>query len=418
MSDTSGYDDDVVTIPVASPSVDRAAAQGYLSQHRARGDKATAQFDEIMRQRAAAVDAARAQLDDTITKMRSKHEGAGLGQVNLPLLSLAAGLLSPGPPGTVSNFGSELGRGLSAMGTTIRAQRMSDTEFQRGIGELQQKSAQLADKPLADQAAIAGRRETTAEQAAAGIEKALIKADVGGAGATPAKIKEFNEWAKTNPGKSYEDFLVWYAKNVKNDKKPASLQEFDVWLESNPGKSFGDFVTEKAKGQAAGRETGKSQAEVAQTLPGMDANIDQMAANIETLKKHPGLPKAVGLLSPLTTIPGGDAADFEAALDQLKGQAFLVQFDKLRGAGAITESEGKKATDALAALSTRQSQGQFKKQLDVVLDILKRGREVARQKAGVAKPVAEAAPPVEGARKAADGKWYIEKGGKFFEVRP
>lgn len=417
MSDTSAYDDyDAVTIPLpSSQGVDKERAQGYLSQHRARSAKAETQFDAIMKRRAEAVEQARAQLDTTIATMRQKQEGSGFGQVNLPLLSLAAGLLSPAPPGTVSNFGQELGRGLSSMGSTIRAQRMSDTEFQRGIAELQQKSAQMGDKPLADEAAVMARREIAGETNAAGLERALIKADAsGGPGKDPADIKKYQEWLKDpkNAGKTFTEYREWSEKI--SARSPASLQELEE-LRKKPGMENAT-LEDLARIKATGREVGKSQGEVAQTLPSLESTVEQMTTQIEALKKHPGLPKMLGLTSVLPNIPGGDSANATALLGQLQGQAFLLQFEKLRGAGAITDIEGKKATDALAALGTAQSEKQFRQQLDLIDGILRKGIETARKRAGPAAPAET--PPMPGAKKAGDGKWYVEKEGKFFEVRP
>lgn len=376
------YDDDE---NVVTPStLDRGAAQGFLSQYRERGRRARGQFEEIMAQRRAAIDEARAAIDQTIATMRERQAG-GAGGINLPLLSLGSAMLAgPGAGGRQSTFGEDLARGLGAMGTTIRAQRMSDVDFERGVAELQRRKADLTDKPLADAQSLAGRDALAAETSAAALERALIKA--GGEGATPAKIKEFHEWRKApgNEGKTFQDFLKWRADELGADKTPAKLREFAEWKKT-PGhenKSFAEFLQDTARVTAGGKETGRSQAEIAQSLPGIDANIEQMTASINSLLNHRGLEKSVGLTSLLPDIPGGPAADFNALLETLKGQAFLTQFDKLRGAGAITEAEGKKATDAIGALSTRQSPKQFREQLGVVLGILNKGREVARQKSG------------------------------------
>lgn len=390
MSDVSGYDDDVypVTIGGAAP-VDKDVAQGFLSKYRTRADAASAQFDDLMKRREAAISVARQRLDDTIAQMREKHQG-GSGGINLPLLALGAGLLSPDPRGGTSNFAQELGRGLSSMGQTIRAQRMSDVDFLRGISELERRSAEMADAPLKDAMTLEARKQAAAEAAAAGVERQLIRA--GAPGSTPAKLKEFEEWKKSpgNEAKSYQDFLKWRADELGADKTPAIIREYTEWKKSpgNEAKSLADFYSDKARTQAGGKELGKSQAEAQLSLPDVESTIDQMASSIATLKNHPGLSKAVGWPSLLYSLPEGDPADFEALLEQFKGQAFLVQFNKLRGAGAITESEGKKATDALAALSLKQKPEAFKKNLDTALSILERGRENARKKAGTAAPAA------------------------------
>jgi hypothetical protein len=97
-------------------------------------------------------------------------------------------------------------------------------------------------------------------------------------------------------------------------------------------------------------------------------------------------------------------------LQQLKGQAFLKMFDALRGAGAITEMEGAKATDALAALPLTQSEKQFKEQLDLIDRIVKKGIETARQKAPGAP--APKAPTAGGLVKGDDGVYRFTPGGQ------
>lgn len=380
MSDVSGYEDDDVSGTVA-PAIDRARAEGFLSRYRTRADKAEAQFDALMKQRTEAISAARGRLDQTIADMRAKHSPDG--GINLPLLALGAGLLSGNPRGGPSDFGQELGRGLSSMGQTIRAQRMSDVDFLRGISDLQRRSDELADLPLKDAMAVEGRKQLTAEQQIAQMEHALIKADSTGATKRPALLLQYDEWKKApgNENKTYQDFLV-YRQQIA-ERRPADLQAYDEARRTNPSLTWEQFLEMKASSAARGKATGTSQGEAAQALPNVDSTIEQMTAGIDELKRHPGLEKAVGMGSLLYSLPGGDAANFEALLDKLKGQAFLFQFDKLRGAGAITEAEGKKATDALAALSLKQSAPQFRKNLDEVLTILNKGREVVKKKAGL-----------------------------------
>jgi len=90
--------------------------------------------------------------------------------------------------------------------------------------------------------------------------------------------------------------------------------------------------------------------------------------------EHPGLENSIGIKSSgaiLDNLPygvggpiqGTDAADFTAALKQVTGKQFLQAFETLKGGGQITEIEGTKATEALANLSTSQSEKQFRKAL-------------------------------------------------------
>lgn len=378
---TITIDDD--ELPASSGPIDRKRADAFIERQRQLGTQASGSFEDIMRQRNAAIEEARAKIDETIAQMRERHSGGGFGGVNLPLLALGAGLLQGSPPGTVSNFGQELGRGLSAMGQTIRAQRMNDVDFLSGIAGLQRAQAQLGDMPMADAAKAARERMQSAEKNQTDIEKALIKGEASGAGST-ARLKEFEEWRKEpgNEGKPFSEFMVWRSKALNNDRAPSSVAEYNKAVEGGYTGSYAKWVEEKARLGAVGRETGQAQGQAGAAIPKLDAAVDEMERDIEALKNHPGIDRAVGLMSPLPNIPGGPAADFNARLDRLKGQAFIQAFESLKGAGAITEVEGKKATDAIAALSTAQSKKQFLEQLDVVRRVINRGREVLRQRAG------------------------------------
>lgn len=78
------------------------------------------------------------------------------------------------------------------------------------------------------------------------------------------------------------------------------------------------------------------------------------------LEKSPGLSKAVGVRSAFPTIPGSDAANFEARLDTFKAQTFLPMVSSLKGMGALSDAEGKKLSDAVGALSPKMSEDAFR----------------------------------------------------------
>lgn len=78
------------------------------------------------------------------------------------------------------------------------------------------------------------------------------------------------------------------------------------------------------------------------------------------LEKSPGLSKAVGVRSAFPTVPGSDAANFEARLDTFKAQTFLPMVSSLKGMGALSDAEGKKLSDAVGALSPKMSEEAFR----------------------------------------------------------
>lgn len=135
---------------------------------------------------------------------------------------------------------------------------------------------------------------------------------------------------------------------------------------------------EQAKSQ--GRVTGR---EVATRLMSFDERIsttDQMLSVVEELTNMEGFESAVGLSANLPTFRPS-TADFEIKLEQLKGQAFLEQFNKLKGAGAITEKEGTAAAAALTALSSdralKMSEEQFLKELKTLQTVIKAAQDRA-----------------------------------------
>ena len=174
---------------------------------------------------------------------------------------------------------------------------------------------------------------------------------------------------------------------------------------------------------AAAKETGaaiaKGNVAAQQALPGVISNaqdavnlIDQMVGKQEVRDKsgkviqagteaHPGFENAVGTTwkPGFRFIPGTDAADFQALFDQVKGSAFLEAFNVLKGAGAITETEGAKATAARTRMSTAQSETEFVKAARDYQDVIRRGVETMQKKAGNIGAV----PAVPGAAPAAAG---------------
>lgn len=83
--------------------------------------------------------------------------------------------------------------------------------------------------------------------------------------------------------------------------------------------------------------------------------------SLDTITNSPGLSKAVGVRSAFPTVPGTDAANFEAQLDTFKAQTFLPMVASLKGMGALSDAEGKKLSEAVGALSPKMSETEFRK---------------------------------------------------------
>ena len=99
---------------------------------------------------------------------------------------------------------------------------------------------------------------------------------------------------------------------------------------------------------------------------------------------HGGFEQYVGIGVPyLSNIHGTDTAGFRTLYDSLKGQAFLEAFARIKGAGAITEVEGAKATQALLKLNNAQSEKEFIKYAREFQENAQKGMALAKEKAGV-----------------------------------
>ena len=141
-----------------------------------------------------------------------------------------------------------------------------------------------------------------------------------------------------------------------------------------------------AEAVAMGAGTGANLAAAQLALPTAIANAETAMAQIKAIRDDPALGTVTGSLQ-------GRAPEWMFAFDQkstdllvkmkqLQGQAFLLAFDQLRGAGAITVIEGEKATAAKARLDRAQSTETYQAALDELTGILKRGIEIAKTKAG------------------------------------
>jgi len=125
---------------------------------------------------------------------------------------------------------------------------------------------------------------------------------------------------------------------------------------------------------------------------------------IAELKSSPGLSKAVGLASAFPTVPGSDAANFEAQLDTFKAQTFLPMVQSMKGMGALSDAEGKKLTDAVGALSTKMSEPEFNRSLNRIESQLRSKLSTAQKTFGV--PMQTAQPEAAQAPAAPQGGGY------------
>lgn len=135
---------------------------------------------------------------------------------------------------------------------------------------------------------------------------------------------------------------------------------------------------ETGRGGAEGKVVG----EAAGALPGatqMAANISQQ---VDELKNDPYLPRMLGPVDSRLPNMSQDAARVQAKINQLQGGAFLQARQMLKGGGAITDYEGKKAEEAFARLAAAQSVGDFNQALDDFNTFVQMGLQKLQAQAG------------------------------------
>lgn len=72
--------------------------------------------------------------------------------------------------------------------------------------------------------------------------------------------------------------------------------------------------------------------------------------NVDRLLNHPGRKAAVGGSFLTSMVPGTDARDYKIKLGQMSGTAFMQAREGLKGAGQVTDFEGRKAEQAVTVL--------------------------------------------------------------------
>jgi hypothetical protein len=147
-----------------------------------------------------------------------------------------------------------------------------------------------------------------------------------------------------------------------------------------PGKTAKDKAAEEIQVDEA-----KAQALAARQLPDLLAGVERSVKLVKDLKDSPDLDKLVGnTWGKLLSLKSGTAeADLQARINQIKGDAFIQAFQDLKGGGAVSETEGDKATTARTRMSEAQSVKEFRAAAQEYIDVMEAGAKSAKRKAGV-----------------------------------
>lgn len=145
-------------------------------------------------------------------------------------------------------------------------------------------------------------------------------------------------------------------------------------------------ATALEQAKAAGRTTGKAEAEATMSLPEVESTIAETQASVDYLldaKNRDTVESITGFNSYIPPIRGTEAYNAVRQFEQLIGQLSLSQYEKLKGAGQITEKELEVASNAITKLDRGLSYDAFIAELNKLKGILDKAKERAKGKAGV-----------------------------------
>ncbi|SEK00086.1 hypothetical protein [Achromobacter sp. NFACC18-2] len=332
----------------------------------------------------------------------------------------AQGQLTPGGLGQVAQAAPSQVPAYAQLAN--QQQRLNRQDELQGVG-LAMRKQQWAQQGFATAATPEAARQYIQSGVSAGIltpEEAQR-----GLAQVPADQASFDQWrnqinqSMMTPAQRAELERGTYSAPVQTNQGFAQIdRNGNVRIPTGPNGQPLMPVTLDAAGQGAaaqakayGTAQGKAQAANQQEFGQAEATANQIMGVIDQAINHPGRGYATGASSMLPIIPGTDAADFNAVLDQIKGQAFLQAFESLKGGGQITEVEGTKATQAIARLERSQSEAEFVKSLQELRSIVANGLERARRKAGAA------AAPATGAATSAGPAREVARRGRLPDGR-
>lgn len=213
----------------------------------------------------------------------------------------------------------------------------------------------------------------------------------------------------------------WNIKKLQSDigyqRQSLRLRALEVAISKENNEMKREELEQK-RADALEKRGRELQERVAKAEVAADA-LDNMLNQIQLVKNAPGLRDVIGSIegqrfypnvlagtlssmgpAGLVTSSGEERANVLALLETMQGQVFLNQFEKLKGAGPVTEKEGEAAQKAFQSLQRTQSLPQFLRQLDEAERRLLKAREGLERNTGV--PISR--PDVPAARGGAGGR--------------
>lgn len=177
------------------------------------------------------------------------------------------------------------------------------------------------------------------------------------------------------------------ASNAAADRqiRMAELQETKATRQLQQAKTGLEVQAAQEKLQAAQQQ--KQQVKM-DTVSNYDSSMDTLDRTIKTANaaiSSPGFSNYFGVnLNPLnnTFVPGSPANDTKSIIDTLKSQNFLSSIQQMKGFGNLSNAEGDKLNDSIAALSPSMSEKQAKVAIGTIIDTVEKAQARLRQRQG------------------------------------
>jgi len=261
---------------------------------------------------------------------------------NQGLLGLGAGLLS--------------GSGYSSRPTTLGQAAGSGVQ---NMQQLQQQAVQNA------------------------LQRQMMQSRLGGV--TPSAVNEFKYWQGLSK-KEKEQFLRVKRSQQFLDTGAGFVAPSGVDPTQTQPVATKELPPaqrpETKKAQKVAEITGKQIAEKPQATLATGTTIDNlklMQQSVGEIRKHAGLPRVTGPVFGRTPNLTGSATGAQSLINKLRSQTFINALQSMRNAsktggavGQVSDAEGKRLENSMAALEQAQTTEDYKKQLNILEEQLQK----------------------------------------------
>jgi hypothetical protein len=147
-------------------------------------------------------------------------------------------------------------------------------------------------------------------------------------------------------------------------------------VEMNPDGSISDAQVMSAPPTAEQKQKAElSQREMQQSMATAKDKSDRFIAALEKLKSHKGFSRLFGATWLSPSISGTKGAGAKALFRQVEAMGFMEAIKDMKGLGALSDSEGARASIAFTGLDPDMPEEDAIAQINEVIDVVKLGKE-------------------------------------------